>query len=336
MIGRSIAAAVVVAAALTGCGATTFASISSPYPTRDPNPTTRVMLVAGGNDVANFAEEVARQRRLWRHAGVAKQDIACYWAKPTEAAFLADRRQYAALEDDMADCAEASAARVLDDIEALAGSPPDALYLYITAHGVPRLGGDARSWVLAPEEQAFLAQPALALDGDPRLRVGAVGDQLAALRDGALPADRIALTPASLKSALAALPAGTEKIVVLQGCYSGAFLAGPNALVTLANTTVLTAAARDRPSFGCGAGTRETFWGGALGRALEDHVGRGTAPERVPWHDVHLDVAARVRRLEHALGQRPSRPQFATSARQFATSARQFATSARSSATRAK
>lgn len=298
----------------TACHRTDFAAMSTPYPTAPPSPSTRVMLVAGGNDVANFAEEVVRQRGLWRRAGVAADDIACYWAKPTARAFADDRRQYGRLHDEMADCAEASAARVLGDIETIALAPPETFYLYITAHGVPSLGGDARSWVLAPEERAFLAQPALALDGDPSVRVGAPADQLAALRSGT-PADRVALTPASLRAALSTLPDATEKIVVLQGCYSGAFLAGPDALTSLPNTTVLTAAASNRPSFGCGAGTRETFWGGALGRTLEDHVRRGTAPEHVKWHDVHLDVAARVRRLERALGQRPSRPQFGTSAR---------------------
>ena len=97
--------------------------------------------------------------------------------------------------------------------------------------------------------------------------------------------------PASLRAALSTLPDATQKIVVLQGCYSGAFLAGPDALTSLPNTTVLTAAASNRPSFGCGAGTRETFWGGALGRTLEDHVRRGG--KGLEWHARDLMRAAR-------------------------------------------
>lgn len=283
---------------------------TAPYASITPGPTTRVMLVAGGDDVANFAEEVVRQRRMWQRAGVDRDDIACYWAKPSAAALRADRRQYASLDADLASCGAASAEGVLDDIEAVAATAPDYFYLYVTAHGVASLGGDARTWVLPPDEREFLAQPALALDADRSVRVGDTHALLSAWRDGSRPRDRIALTPAALRAALSRFPAGTRKIVVLQGCFSGAFLGGPESLAGVPNTTVLTAAAANRPSFGCGSGTRETFWGGALGRELGDRVRRGVTPDRLPWHEVHLEVARRVRLLERTLGQRPSKPQF--------------------------
>jgi hypothetical protein len=43
-------------------------------------------------------------------------------------------------------------------------------------------------------------------------------------------------------------------------------------------------------------------------------VHNGDTPERLPWHELHEAVAARVTRLERALGQKPSRPQFVDTA----------------------
>ncbi len=274
---------------------------------------TRVMLVAGGDDVANFAQEVARQATLWRRAGVAATEIACYWARPTPEALRDDRRQYRRLGDAMASCAEASAARVLADIEASADLAPTYFYLYVSAHGVQNLGGGLQRWSLPPDERAFLAQPALALDADPRVRIGDAAGLLAARASGEPPSDRIALTPTSLAAALARFPASTHKIVVLQGCFSGGFLTGPGRLTAVPNTTVLTAAAADRPSFGCGSGAKETFWGGALRRTLARAAHGGHAPDAVDWHAIHVEVKRRVRALERALGQRPSHPQYGTS-----------------------
>ncbi len=302
-------------ASTAGCASRRASSgwVDAPYPVLEPSSSTRIMLVAGGDDVANFAQEVAHQRQIWRRAGIAAADIACYWAKPTPAGRHADRRQYDALGDEMSRCGEASAAVVLDDIERVASSAPSYFYLYVTAHGVASLGGDARTWVLPAEEQAFLAQPALALDADPAVRVGDTNALLRAYATRSRRVDRIALTPASLRTALAAFPPSTHKIVVLQGCFSGGFLRGADALTGLPNTTVLTAAAADRPSFGCGSGTRETFWGAAMGRELGERVHPGVSPDELVWHDVYVEVSRRVRKLERALGQRQSHPQFGQS-----------------------
>lgn len=308
MIHRVVLASLV----LAGC-ASRREWTDPPYAAAEVSPTTRVMLVAGGDDVANFAAEVDRQKAIWRRAGVAEPDIACYWAKPTSKALREDRRQYASLASSMSDCAQATAARVLDDITRVAESAPPYFYLYITGHGVPTLGAQEHAWVLPPDERAFLSQPALALDADRSVRVGDTTALLTAWREHTHPRDRITLTPHTLAAALAKFPDETHKIVVLQGCFSGGFLVGEDTLVSVPNTTVLTAAAANRPSFGCGPGTRETFWGGALGRELDDRVRRGIAPDEVPWHAVHEAVAKRVRKLERALGQRPSKPQYGES-----------------------
>jgi hypothetical protein len=199
---------------------------------------------------------------------------------------------------------------VLDDIERVAESAPPYFYLYVTGHGVPALGGREHAWLLPPEEREFLSQHALALDADRSVRIGDTAALLAAWRDHTHPRDRISLTPQTLAAALAKFPDETRKIIVLQGCFSGGFLVGDDALLSVPNTVVLTAASASRPSFGCGAGTRETFWGGALGRELDERVRRGTTPDEVPWHEVHEAVAKRIRKLERTLGQRPSKPQF--------------------------
>ncbi len=314
MIGRLGAAVLLAVLAAPGC-----AHAGAPDATRveygDPHPssTTRVMLVAGGDDVANFAAEVAGQRKIWRAAGLEDQQIECYWSKPTRRAYARDRRQYRRLVAAMQPCGPASAKRVLADLAALADDPPEYLYLYITGHGVATLASPQVASVLPPDERALLGSAALALDAEVGMRIQHTDALLRSHRAG-LPDREIVLTPATLREVLAKLPESTRKIVVLQGCFSGAFIAGAGTLAELANTVVLTAASADRPSFGCGSGTRTTFWGGALEHELKRRVHGGDTPDRLPWLELHEDVAARVTRLERALGQKPSRPQFVDTA----------------------
>ncbi|MBK6917705.1 MAG: hypothetical protein IPH07_09920 [Deltaproteobacteria bacterium] len=283
--------------------------VAAPYTPQSIGPDTRVMLVAGGDDVANFAEEVVRQRKLWRGAGLSENAIACYWAKPKGRALRRDRRQYRRLAPALAGCGEASPAVVLADLAELAQAAPPWLYLYVSGHGVPSLDEAPGTWTLPPEERAWLRQPALALDGDPALRVQETAALLDARRSGT-PDAALLFSPATLRAALARLPDATEKLVVLQGCFSGGFVVGPDAITHAHRVTALTAAAADRPSFGCGSGNRTTFWGGALQHELEHRVRFGDTPPALEWHAVHEDVAKRVTRLERALGQQPSRPQF--------------------------
>lgn len=280
----------------------------APYPTVDATGT-RVMLVAGGDDVANFAQEVVDQRRMWRATAVPDDAVSCFWAKPTKRAWAGDRRQYGALAEVVNECAAASPGIVLDAIRAAAASDPEDFYLYITSHGVPSLGGDEHGWVLPPEERAFLDQHALALDAT-RPRVGDPAGLLTTWHNEPGKREQLVMTPAALRDALLAFAPHTRRVVVLQGCFSGGFLDGPDSLRSVPNTVVLTAASSDRPSFGCGSGTRTTFWGGALSRELDDRLGRRTTPQAIDWFDVHRNVARRVRNLERALGQRPSQPQF--------------------------
>lgn len=295
-----------------GCAGRMPAGLTAPYP-EDPLPaSTRILLVAGGDDVANFAAEVVAQKRMWRAAGIPDDAIACYWAKPHGRAWRRDRGQYRRLAPALADCREASPARLRADLARIAAVAPPWLYLYVTAHGVPALASAQWAWHLPADERTLVRSPALALDGATATRVQHVEAILAARRQG-VDDDDLVLTPRGLQRALARLPADSEKIAVLQGCFSGGFLAGDDAIVRVPGTVVLTAAAADRPSFGCGSGTRMTFWGGALVRELRRRVHPGTTPPELPWAQIHEAVARQVGKLERALGQKPSRPQFGRS-----------------------
>jgi hypothetical protein len=227
MRGRALAIAIICAVATTaGCahaGAPNATGVE--YGDPQPSGTTRVMLVAGGDDVANFAAEVAGQRKIWRAAGVEDQQIECYWSKPTRRAYGKDRRQYQRLVGAMQSCGPASAQRVLSDIAALADDPPEYLYLYITGHGVAMLASPQVASVLPPDERELLGSAALALDAEVGMRIQHTDALLRSHRAG-LPDREIVLTPATLREVLAMLPETTRKIVVLQGCFSGAFIAG--------------------------------------------------------------------------------------------------------------
>ena len=68
-----------------------FADI--PYATAPLPSHAKVFLVAGGDDVGNFAAEVVEQRELWKQAGLRDDEIACYYAKPTSKALADDGPQ---------------------------------------------------------------------------------------------------------------------------------------------------------------------------------------------------------------------------------------------------
>ena len=107
---------------------------------------------------------------------------------------------------------------------------------------------------------------------------------------GRLAADELA---AALAQGCAAVPT----VVVVSGCYTGGFAAGRMAKP---NRIILTAARRDRPSFGCQAGRTYTFFDQCLLAAL---------PHAANWQASFRRTKGCVSRQEHALGERPSQPQ---------------------------
>lgn len=114
--------------------------------------------------------------------------------------------------------------------------------------------------------------------------------------DGAVLGDDLA-APRAIARLIAADCANRPTVAVISACYSGVFapaLAGPDRLV-------LTAARRDRSSFGCGEDDRYPFFDGCLLRTLPSAADFIALAER---------TRACVRRREHETGMSPpSEPQ---------------------------
>jgi hypothetical protein len=106
-----------------------------------------------------------------------------------------------------------------------------------------------------------------------------------------------ALRPDELARALSRGCAAVPTVVVVSACYSGGFAAGKMARP---NRVILTAARRDRPSFGCQPHRTYNFFDECLLSVL---------PKSATWRAA-FDASARcVRQMEQQLGVRPSEPQ---------------------------
>jgi hypothetical protein len=106
-----------------------------------------------------------------------------------------------------------------------------------------------------------------------------------------------ALHPEELAQALSRGCGAVPTVVIVSGCYTGSFAGGAMAKP---NRIILTAASRDRPSFGCQAERTYTFFDQCLLRAL---------PNAADWQAVFANASRCVSHEEHALGERPSQPQ---------------------------
>ena len=112
---------------------------------------------------------------------------------------------------------------------------------------------------------------------------------------------RLALNDLSPQALRAMLDASgiRHRVLVISACYSGGFvdaLASPTSLV-------ITAAARDKTSFGCGTGSDFTYFGDAYFRRALEHFDSFIDA----FHEARRLVAAR----ERAEGLTPSEPQMA-------------------------
>ena len=108
---------------------------------------------------------------------------------------------------------------------------------------------------------------------------------------------RETLTPAFLDDVLRRHCAGKPTVAVLSGCFSGVFADPP---LPAANRVILTAAARDRTSFGCSNDLAYTYYD----EALLAHL-----PDARTWGQLQAETAAAVAARERAMGERPSLPQ---------------------------
>jgi Peptidase C13 family len=106
-----------------------------------------------------------------------------------------------------------------------------------------------------------------------------------------------ALSPDELAQALSRGCGAVPTVVVVSACYSGIFAVGKMAKP---NRIILTAARDDRQSFGCQVHRVYNFF---------DECLLGALPKSATWRAVANGSKECVRRMERALGERPSEPQ---------------------------
>jgi Peptidase C13 family len=109
---------------------------------------------------------------------------------------------------------------------------------------------------------------------------------------------RAHLNPVTLSELIDKACRDRPTVVIASGCFSGAFDEGP--AMPAANRVILTAARRDRPSFGCNSGLRYTYFD----RCVLDNLERGLA-----WDEVMDRERDCVAVEEGRLRVRPSEPQ---------------------------
>lgn len=106
-----------------------------------------------------------------------------------------------------------------------------------------------------------------------------------------------ALAPPELAQALSGGCASVPTVVIVSGCYTGGFAAG---VMARPNRIILTAARRDRPSFGCQVGRTYTVY---------DQCLLSTLPKAADWRAAFGRTRSCVSRNEHIERERPSEPQ---------------------------
>ncbi len=280
------------------------AQSTAPLPER-----ARIFLVAGGLDVANFADEILEQRRFWRARGFGDDEIVCYYARPTESGFRGDRRQFRAILADLGGCYAASVSKLREHLQAAALRSPPFIYIYMSSHGIDGLIGDDVE--LPPNERALLDRYIIQLGEGPGQGMRA-WPVLAAYRGGAA-SEELLWTPDLLAEVLSGFAAEIPKIVVLQACHSGGFVEEPRgrarALREIPNLTVIASARFDRTSFGCDPGPSQTYFGG-LFNALLSRTTNGRAPPEIRWRLLFEELRRAIEALERRQGVRPSLPVF--------------------------
>ncbi|HEY8376852.1 MAG TPA: C13 family peptidase [Nannocystis sp.] len=302
---RYVAAILGLVLVLGGCGAPlsyTRYQAALPY-SEAPLPTrTKIFLVAGGPDVANFAAEIAAQRRLWLARGFSADEIACYWAHPTPTAFRSDRAQYRRLAAELTGCYPASTRTLRAHLARAAAADLPFVYLYVTTHGLASLvPEDVPKDLLEEADAEMLDQYALELGAGPGRGVHPARLMLA--RRAGIAADDLVFSPAMLQRALLAFPATTPKVVVLQACHSGGFAP---ALAAVPRLVGLAAARHDRTSFGCDPGQEMTTFGAVFLRLLSARL--HGSPVELDWRELYAALQVEIEAAERALGARPSLP----------------------------
>lgn len=293
------------------------------YKEGEATPATKVFLIAGSKDGANFGQEIVEQKAYWKSLGFSEAEIACYYVIPDANNYHHDRGQYDALIDELKDCYPANMKRISRDIASVAETKPKFVYIYVTSHGSDPISyaiKKTENRLLAMQLKAlakrfpFLNQYTIALDALAK----ETGSLLKALQDveAGAPYEDVFFTAGSFMKTLAQLPAETKKYVILQACHSGGFIEedAPEFLeATLRdqpNLTALAAARHDRTSFGCNVDADYTYYGEVFNTVLSKTK---RLPTDVDWLQVHDEVSVLIEEKEHELaGEKilPSIPQY--------------------------
>ena len=284
---------------------------------------TKIFLVAGSGQTANFAQEVLEQKRIWMRAGFSEEEIACYYATPNVREFRRDQEQFVRIAPLLSQCYPASVSLIRRHMQLIGRGHerPPFLYLYVTSHGerplsyrVAKTRTDRMERKLLEEKSRYpvLNQYLLRIDGLED-HPASFEDLLSAYRAGEDP-EELFMTPIYLRNLLEMSFKDVPKFLVLQGCYSGGFVEDPSqafgdqGLKNLSPITLLTAARHDRASFGCEPGVVSTYFGGIYNEVLE---GRGDDPRRMDWKALFERVKEKVKEKEIEEERRPpSEPTF--------------------------
>ncbi len=294
------------------------------------SPKTKIFLIAGSQDSANFSQEIIDQQKFWLAQGYTEEEIACYYVPPVKKDGD-DEKQFEELFSALRNCYFADPKLLYSHLREVAKSNPQSIYVYITSHGnVPmsEISYDFKDAEIVKKMEKVMALPMWAdsysLEVQGYAKVGDFGiyhnvykAYLFALENPEK-ADDYLLTPRGLRSALSALPESTQKYVVLQGCHTGGFIlpakkvSEENTLAGLKNTKVLTASRNDRTSFGCHTGAHVTIFGELYLAALKKHA-EGKKMTELNWQRVFDFTQKQIREREMILGvsnESLSRPQF--------------------------
>ena len=162
----------------------------------------------------------------------------------------------------------------------------------LLAHGVTDISVYSSNAATAPSQNASVANVANALrtgGGDACLVfVTSHGDE----KGFVLKTDRRLFDPGSFERMLSAGCGSLPTVVVVSACHSGTFL---TAAMRKPNRVILTAAATDRTSFGCGAGDQYTYYDQCL---LQQFDGAAT------WRELAVATRTCVENLERRMGVR--------------------------------
>lgn len=105
------------------------------------------------------------------------------------------------------------------------------------------------------------------------------------------------IDPDHLDEMLDAACGAQPTVVLISACYSGQFI---TEVMQASNRIILTAAAADRPSFGCSADDTYTYWDGCLIAEL---------PRYKTWGRLYDGITACISEKEAAVDAQPSLPQ---------------------------